>query len=103
LPDPVPAEVAEERWHRFMQTQQRISAARLARKVGCELDVLVDAVEGTTAIARSYADAPEIDGVVRVKSARGVKPGDLIRVRITAADDYDLTAKPVKAAARDSS
>jgi len=101
LPDPVAAEVKEERWHRFMQAQQRISAARLARKVGREIDVLVDAVEGTTAIARSEADAPEIDGVVRVKSARGVKPGDLIRVKVTASDDYDLAAKPVKAAARD--
>ena len=63
--------------------------------------MLVDAVEGTTAIARSEADAPEIDGVVRVKSARGVKPGDLIRVKVTASDDYDLVAKPVKAAASD--
>jgi ribosomal protein S12 methylthiotransferase len=100
LPDPVPDAVKEERWHRFMQTQQRISAARLARKVGREIDVLVDAVEGTTAIGRSAADAPEIDGVVRVKSARGVKAGDLIRVQVTAADDYDLTAKPLKAGKR---
>ena len=99
LPDHVPAEVADERWHRFMQVQQRISAARLKARVGREIEVLVDAVEGTTAIARSYADAPEIDGVVRVKSARGVKPGERIRVKVTASDDYDLTARPVKAVA----
>ncbi len=101
LPDPVPAEVADERWHRFMQAQQRISAARLARRVGREIEVLVDSVEGTTAIARSDADAPEIDGVVRVKSAHGVKPGERIRVKVTASDDYDLTAKRVRSTARD--
>ena len=84
-----------------MQAQQRISAARLARRVGREIEVLVDSVEGTTAIARSDADAPEIDGVVRVKSAHGVKPGERIRVKVTASDDYDLTAKRVRSTARD--
>ena len=101
LPNHVPAEVADERWHRFMQAQQRISAARLKGRVGREIEVLVDAIEGTTAIARSYADAPEIDGVVRVKSARGVEPGARIRVKVTASDDYDLVAKPVEALASD--
>src|SRR4030095_13367541 len=63
LPDAVRQAVREERQARFMQTQARISAERLRRKIGKTIDVLVDAVDGDTAIARSSADAPEIDGV----------------------------------------
>ena len=90
LPDPVPQELREERQARFMQTQAAISAARLARKVGTTLQVLVDSVDGDVAVARSSADAPEIDGVVRVKGAKGAKPGDIVRARITGAKDHDL-------------
>ena len=73
LPDPVPDEVKEERWHRFMQAQQKISARRLAARVGRRMRVLVDAVEGNAAVARSEADAPEIDGIVRVKGKGAAK------------------------------
>ncbi len=95
LPDPVSREVREDRQARFMQTQARISAARLARKVGRTLDVLVDAVEGDTATARSAADAPEIDGVVRVTGGGKLRVGEFARVRVTSADTHDLAAVPV--------
>jgi len=95
LPGAVPEEVKEERWHRFMQKQQAISAARLQAKAGRTLRVLVDQVEARTAIARSEADAPEIDGVVRI-TGRGVtalRPGDFAEATVTAATDYDLRAR----------
>jgi ribosomal protein S12 methylthiotransferase len=92
LPDPVPDEVREDRRRRFMQAQAAVSRERLAAKVGRTLQVLVDEVEGATAVARSAADAPEIDGVVRVRGARGARPGDWLRARVTRADDHDLDA-----------
>ena len=92
LPGAVPEEVKQERLMRFMQAQAAVSARRLAAKVGREIDVLVDDVEGRVALARSSADAPEIDGIVRVKGAKGVKPGDLLRVRVTGAGEHDLEA-----------
>ena len=92
LPDPVPEAVKEERKARFMETQAAISREKLRRKIGRELEVLVDAIEGRVAVARSAADAPEIDGVVRVKEAKGAKPGDLLRVVVTGATDHDLNA-----------
>ena len=94
LPGAVPEEVKQERLARFMQAQAAVSARRLAAKVGREIEVLVDDVAGRTAFARSHADAPEIDGVVRVKGAKGAKPGDLLRVRVTAALEHDLDAVP---------
>jgi ribosomal protein S12 methylthiotransferase len=93
LPDHVPVEIQEERYARFMQRAGMISAQRLARRVGSRMRVLVDTVDGGSAIARSAADAPEIDGVVRIKGARGLKVGDFADVKITAADAYDLTAR----------
>ncbi|MBL8540990.1 MAG: 30S ribosomal protein S12 methylthiotransferase RimO, partial [Betaproteobacteria bacterium] len=72
LPGHVPEEVKEERRERFMTLQEKISAERLRSRIGKTLDVLVDEVHGTRAIARSFADAPEIDGVVHVSKARGV-------------------------------
>jgi ribosomal protein S12 methylthiotransferase len=92
LPGAVPEEVKQERLARFMQAQAAVSARRLAEKVGREIEVLVDDVEGRLAIARSHADAPEIDGVVRVKGAKGARPGDVLRVRVTAAGEHDLEA-----------
>lgn len=96
LPDPVPAEVAEERWHRFMETQAAISAARLAQKVDRTLQVLVDGYdEDGNAIARSTADAPEIDGTVIVEESGGLLAvGEFAEVKITASGDYDLWAVP---------
>jgi ribosomal protein S12 methylthiotransferase len=95
LPGAVAEEVKEERWHRFMQVQQKISAARLAAKVGRTMRVLVDRVEGRTAIARSEADAPEIDGVVRVtgKGVTRLRPGEFAEVTVTGATEYDLEAR----------
>jgi len=95
LPGAIPDEVREERRARFMQVQASISRERLKRKVGRTLEMLVDEVRGTAAIGRSAADAPEIDGVVHVKGARGAKPGDRLRVKITAAGEHDLKGIPV--------
>ncbi|MCC7225961.1 MAG: 30S ribosomal protein S12 methylthiotransferase RimO [Burkholderiaceae bacterium] len=86
----VPDEVKQERWDRFMAHQQAISTARLARKVDTEIDVLIDEVDEEGAIGRSSADAPEIDGCVYVSSDRKLAPGDLVRVRVTESDEYDL-------------
>jgi len=94
LPGAVPEEVKQERLARFMAVQAQVSRERLAAKVGRDIEVLVDDVEGRVAVARSHADAPEIDGVVRVKGARGAKPGDVLRVRVTAAGEHDLDAVP---------
>jgi ribosomal protein S12 methylthiotransferase len=93
LAEPVPEEVKEERWHRFMAAQQAVSADIMATRVGREIDVIVDRVEGRTAIARSKWDAPEIDGAVRLHGAGSAKPGDILRAVVTGADAYDLTAR----------
>src|SRR5476649_513619 len=90
LPDPVPDELREERRARFMQAQAGISERRLKRKVGKTLEVLVDSVDKKGALARSSADAPEIDGVVRVTNGNALKPGDRVRVKIGRADAHDL-------------
>lgn len=90
LPDQVPDAVKQERWERFMATQQKISAKRLKRLVGRTLDVLVDEVKRTTAIGRSFGDAPEIDGIVKIGKASGVNIGDVIKVKIDRAGAYDL-------------
>ena len=92
----VPPEVQEERLARFMAAAQRISAARLAARVGREETVLVDSIEGGTAIARSRGDAPEVDGVVRIRGGGKLPVGEFARVRITRAGDHDLAATPVR-------
>ena len=97
LPHPVPDEVKEVRRARFMETQAQISRAKLRAKVGRTLQVLVDEMQGATAIGRSQADAPEIDGIVRVKGAKGVKPGDFLAVKVTAATEHDLQGLVVPA------
>ena len=89
----VPDEIKQERWDRFMAHQQAISTARLARKVGKEIEVLIDEVDEDGAIGRSSADAPEIDGCVYVDSHVTLKPGDKVRVRVTDSDEYDLWAE----------
>jgi ribosomal protein S12 methylthiotransferase len=99
LPDPVPEEEKQQRWDRFMAVAARISAAKLAARAGAIEQVLVDSIEGEggtqVAVARSYADAPEIDGTVRIAGprARQLRPGDFARVEITGADTYDLLAR----------
>jgi ribosomal protein S12 methylthiotransferase len=88
-------EVQEERLARFMERAQAISSARLAARVGKIETVLVDAIEGNVAIARSRGDAPEIDGVVRITKGSKLAVGEFVRVKITHADDYDLRATVV--------
>jgi len=99
LPDPVPAEVAQDRQRRFMQHQAAISARKLARRVGQTLDVLIDEVSGDgTAISRSYADAPEIDGRVFVEGVTNVRAGEKVAVRIMRSAEHDLWGRPVRLA-----
>jgi ribosomal protein S12 methylthiotransferase len=94
LPDAVADAVKQERRARFMETQARISAERLAEKVGRRMQVLVDAIEDGRAVARSSADAPEIDGLVYVEDASGLEPGQFAEVVIEASDSHDLFARP---------
>jgi ribosomal protein S12 methylthiotransferase len=97
LADPVPAEIKQARWDAFMQTQMRISAERLQAKVGKTLDVLVDEVDDAGAVGRSMGDAPEIDGKVMVTGSATLRPGDIVKVRIERADEYDLWGSPLSA------
>jgi ribosomal protein S12 methylthiotransferase len=94
LPNPVAEEVKEERRARFMAVQEKISAARLKAKVGRTITVLVDRIERDTAVARSSADAPEIDGLVYIRKGKQLKPGDFARVRVTRSDQHDLWGVP---------
>ncbi|MBI3420032.1 MAG: 30S ribosomal protein S12 methylthiotransferase RimO [Proteobacteria bacterium] len=89
LPGAVPEKVKQERRGRFMETQQKISRARLKRFKGRTLDILIDKIEDGVAVGRSYADAPEIDGLVYVSGA-AAKVGDKIKAKITRSDEYDL-------------
>jgi ribosomal protein S12 methylthiotransferase len=93
LPDPVPEEVKQERLERFMELAASISAEKLAAKVGRRMRVLVDAVDEDGAVARSEADAPEIDGTVRIAKPGRLQPGDWADVEVTGAGDYDLSAR----------
>ncbi len=92
----VPKEVQEERWNRLMAHQQEISAKRFATKIGREMDVLIDEVDEDGAIGRSWADAPEIDGAVYLNDEFKVKPGDMVRVKIEEADEYDLWGSVIR-------
>ena len=99
LPDQVPEEVKQERLARFMEVQERISAAKLQSKIGTMQTVLVDEIvedeEGNIeAIGRTKADAPEIDGVVYLADAEGLTPGDFVEVQIYDADGHDLWGGP---------
>jgi len=93
----VSEEVKEERWNRFMEVQQDISARRLKRKVGKTLDVLIDSVTPEGIIGRSHADAPEIDGLVHVQSKGRVLAGTILPVKIEKSDEYDLFGTVVSA------
>ncbi len=90
LPHPVPQEIREARRARFMAVQEKISARRLQQKIGRTLVVLIDESGAKGAVGRSSADAPEIDGVVHIKKAKGLDPGDFVRVRVTHSDAHDL-------------
>ncbi|MBT8139004.1 MAG: 30S ribosomal protein S12 methylthiotransferase RimO [Gammaproteobacteria bacterium] len=95
LPGHVPDDLKHERYQRFMQTQQSISAARLAAKVGTRQTIIIDGIdeERDCLVGRSSADAPEIDGVVFVEADGDYQAGQLIETTITGADDYDLFAR----------
>ncbi len=94
LPDPVPEEIKQERQAQLMELQAAISAQRLQRRIGQTLTVLVDAIneEEGTAIARSTADAPEIDGVVYIEEGVKLPVGEFTKVQIVDADEHDLYA-----------
>jgi ribosomal protein S12 methylthiotransferase len=89
----IPEEVKQERRERFMTMQESISATKLIKKIGKRMTVLVDDVHDKQAVARSSADAPEIDGLVYITNVEKAKPGDLLEVEITGSDEHDLYAK----------
>ncbi|SCK28942.1 30S ribosomal protein S12 methylthiotransferase RimO [Vogesella sp. LIG4] len=96
LAEPVPEEVKEDRKERFMAVQAEISAARLAARIGSRCTVLVDEVdEDGTAICRSYADAPEIDGLVFIEDGAQLQPGDFVEVEIVDSSEHDLWGERV--------
>jgi ribosomal protein S12 methylthiotransferase len=90
LADPVPPEVKDARWHRFMKVQREVSAKLMKAKVGKRLPVIIDEAGTTVAKGRSKYDAPEIDGNVYVASRRPLRAGDIVTVKIERADEYDL-------------
>lgn len=92
MAEQVPEDIKEERFHRFMQLQQEISAERLKQKIGQTLDVIVDEIDDEGIIGRTKADAPEVDGLVYIENLSGtpVKVGEFIKVTITHSDEYDL-------------
>ena len=100
LPDPVPEELKEDRLERFMEVQAEISEAKLRNKLGRTLTVLVDEANAEGATARSMADAPEIDGVVRINDGQSLKPGQFAQVRVTGADAHDLEAALIQPSPR---
>ena len=96
LENPVPEDVKQERWDRFMELQQSISIEKLQQKIGRTIEVLVDGVDeddDSMAIARSWADAPEIDGLVFIENAGHLRSGEKVMVTITNSDEYDLYAQ----------
>jgi len=93
LPDHIPPEVQQERLARLMLLQEEISAERLKRKIGKTITVLVDEVDEEGAIARSSADAPEIDGLVYIENGQQLSVGDFVDVKITDSDEHDLWAE----------
>ncbi|MDF1780459.1 MAG: 30S ribosomal protein S12 methylthiotransferase RimO [Alcanivoracaceae bacterium] len=96
LPDPVDPDIAAERLERFMNFQSRISEQKLAKKVGKEIEILIDEVTDEGAIGRSHADAPEIDGLVYLDNATSLKPGQRVKGRVTDSDEHDLWAELLK-------
>ncbi|MGC1182477.1 30S ribosomal protein S12 methylthiotransferase RimO [Legionella sp.] len=95
LANPIPEEVKEERYHRFMQLQAEISRTKLQCKIGTTQTVLIDEITPDQIIARSKSDAPEIDGVVILPPTPGIKIGSFADVKIIQSDDYDLFAELV--------
>ncbi len=90
LPDAVPDEIKQARWEQFMEKQQKISTEKLRQKVGKVMPVLIDEVDDEGAIGRTQGDAPEIDGAVYLNGDKNLAPGDIVSVKITNSDEYDL-------------
>jgi ribosomal protein S12 methylthiotransferase len=90
LPNQVPEQLKEERWQRFMETQQQISSEQLAKKIGSTINVIIDKEVADGYIGRSTADAPEIDGLVYFDSPRSLNIGEILEVTISSSDEYDL-------------
>jgi len=91
LDDQVPEDIKQDRWNRFMEIAQRISASKLQARVGMEMAVVIDSVNDDGAVGRTYADAPEIDGTVKLPGVDFLNPGDMVMVHIDSASEYDLT------------
>ena len=96
LPGAVPEEVKQERYDRLMELQQDISAKKQIAKIGRELDVIIDDVDEDEATGRTYADAPEIDGNIYLDGENELQIGEIVRVRVTDADAYDLWGEVVE-------
>jgi len=98
MDEQVPEDIKQERFERVMTLSARISAEKLARKVGSTIDVLIDAVDTETggATGRSKADAPEIDGEVHLRDAGELKTGDIVRVKIEDSCEHDLYGVPLQ-------
>ena len=92
MDEQIPEDLKQERYERVMALSARISAEKLAAKVGSTIDVLIDAVDGETggATGRSKADAPEIDGEVHLRDASGLRPGEIVTVKVEDSDEHDL-------------
>ncbi len=96
LANPVPDEIKQDRWERFMEKQQTISTEKLKKKVGLTLPVIIDEVDEEGAVGRTQGDAPEIDGLVYLNEEFNVSPGDVVNVEITHSDEYDLWGNTAK-------
>ncbi len=97
LPDHIPEDIQQDRWERFMAKAQEISTRKLARRIGQTMTVLIDEVDEEGAIGRTYADAPNIDGMVYLNGFQDCQPGDMIDVVIEHSDEYDLWGSPLSA------
>ena len=96
LPGHIAPELKQERWERFMEKAQEISAAKLEARVGATEQVIVDAVDGEGATCRTRADAPEIDGNLFIDEGfEGLAPGDMVTVEVEEASEYDLWGRLV--------
>lgn len=96
LPNPVPGSLKQERWERFMATQQRISCERLEQKIGQNLAVIIDEINDENIVGRTTADAPEIDGLIYLNHDDSVNVGDLVSACVRDSDEYDLYGELVK-------
>ncbi|MCW9051460.1 MAG: TRAM domain-containing protein, partial [Motiliproteus sp.] len=95
LPNHIAPELQQERWERFMAKQQEISTRKLQRRIGTIQPILIDEVDEEGAIGRTYADAPQIDGMVYLNGFHDCAPGDFVEVKIEHSDEYDLWGTPI--------